>query len=61
MIYGKLEDGAELLYTEYDDLNEEDISKMITPKSRLAAFQVHDPSTPDLRDKTFPAGADNGE
>ena len=48
LIYDKLEDGAELLYTEYDDLTEEDIANMITPKEHLAAFQAHDPAAPDL-------------
>lgn len=48
LIYDKLEDGAELLYTEYDDLTEDDVLKMITPKEQLAAFQAHDPASPDL-------------
>ena len=48
LIYDKLEDGAELLYTEYDDLTEEDILNMITPQELLAAFQAHDPASPDL-------------
>ena len=35
LIYEKLEDGAELSYTEYDDLNEEKIAAMVTPKEKL--------------------------
>lgn len=42
LIYDKLEDGAEILYTEYDDLDETRIAAMITPKERLAAFVTHD-------------------
>jgi len=42
LIYDKLEDGAEILYTEYDDLDETRIAAMITPKEKLAAFVTHD-------------------
>lgn len=41
LIYEKLEDGAEILYEEIDDISEEEIVEMITPKDQLAAFQAH--------------------
>jgi Domain of unknown function (DUF4288) len=41
LIYDKLEDGAELLYTEYDEITEEEIQAMITTKEKLAAFVTH--------------------
>jgi hypothetical protein len=59
LIYDKLEDGAELLYTEYDDLTEEDIEKMITPKEKLAAFEAHDPATPQPKLPRYRLGDDN--
>lgn len=61
LIYDKLEDGAELLYTEYDDLTEEDISSMITPRERLAAFQQHDPSSPDLNPGRYREGENHDQ
>jgi hypothetical protein len=61
LIYDKLEDGAELLYTEYDDLTEDDISKMITPKELLAAFQAHDPASPDSAKRRYRAGEEDGD
>jgi tetratricopeptide (TPR) repeat protein len=41
LIYEKLEDGAEIIWTEYDDLSESQIAAMITPKEKLAAFVTH--------------------
>jgi tetratricopeptide (TPR) repeat protein len=41
LIYEKLEDGAEIIWTEYDDLDEEQIAAMVTPKEKLAAFVTH--------------------
>jgi hypothetical protein len=46
LIYDKLEDGAQLLYSEYDDLTEADIAAMITPKEQSAAFEAPDPDSP---------------
>ena len=45
LIYDKLEDGAELIYSEYDEITEEEIAAMITPKEKLAAFEFHGPET----------------
>ena len=41
LIYEKLEDGAEVLYSEYEDITEEQIAAMVTPKEKLAAFLTH--------------------
>jgi Domain of unknown function (DUF4288) len=43
LIYEKLEDGAEVLYSEYEEITEEEIAAMITPKEKLAAFLTHGP------------------
>ena len=43
LIYDKLEDGAELLYEEYEEISEEEIAAMVTPKEKLAAFEMHGP------------------
>jgi hypothetical protein len=43
LIYDKLEDGAELIYEEYEDVTEEEIAAMVTPKEKLAAFEKHGP------------------
>jgi hypothetical protein len=43
LIYEKLEHGAELLYSEYDEITEEEIVEMSTPKDELAAFKLHSP------------------
>jgi hypothetical protein len=43
LIYDKLEDGAELIYTEFEEIAEEEIAAMVTPKEKLAAFQIHGP------------------
>jgi hypothetical protein len=41
LIYDRLEDGAELIYEEYEEITEEEIAAMITPKEKLAAFEKH--------------------
>jgi hypothetical protein len=43
LIYEKLEDGAELLYADYEEITEEEIAAMVTPKEKLAAFEMHGP------------------
>jgi hypothetical protein len=43
LIYDKLEDGAELIYEEYEEITEEEIAAMVTPKEELAAFKKHGP------------------
>jgi hypothetical protein len=43
LIYEKLEDGAEVLYSEYEEITEEEIAAMVTPKEKLAAFVTHGP------------------
>jgi hypothetical protein len=42
-IYDKLEDGAELIYEEYEEITEEEIAAMVTPMDKLMAFGNHDP------------------
>jgi hypothetical protein len=43
LIYDKIEDGAELIYEEYEEITEEEIAAMVTPKEKLAAFESHGP------------------
>jgi hypothetical protein len=43
LIYDKLEDGAELIYEEYEEITEDEIAAMVTPKEKLAAFELHSP------------------
>jgi hypothetical protein len=43
LIYDKLEDGAELIYEEYEEITEEEIAAMVTPMEKLAAFELHGP------------------
>jgi hypothetical protein len=43
LIYDKLEDGAELIYEEYQEITEEEIAAIVTPKEKLAAFEKHRP------------------
>jgi hypothetical protein len=38
VIYEKLEDGAEISWTEYDDLSSEEIEKFVCPKDELEVF-----------------------
>ena len=38
VIYEELEDGAEIFYSEYEDLSEESLAKVITPKEQLSVF-----------------------
>src|SRR5436190_1258095 len=38
VIYEELEHGAEILYTEYEDVSSDDLAKMITPKEQLSVF-----------------------
>ena len=47
LIYEKLEDGAELIWTEYDDLDEAQIAAMVTEKDSLAAFLTHGQGLPE--------------
>ncbi len=42
VIYEKLEDGAEIIYEEYDEITDDEITAMVTPKEKLAAFEKHD-------------------
>ena len=48
LIYDKLEDGAELIYEEYEEVTEEEISAMMTPKEKLAAFEAHGPEQNEM-------------
>jgi hypothetical protein len=41
LIYEDLEDGTELIYEEFEEISEEEIAAMISPKEQLAAFQCH--------------------
>jgi hypothetical protein len=41
LIYDQLEDGAELLYEEFDEISEEEIAEMVKPKEQLAVFRQH--------------------
>ena len=50
LIYEPLEDEAEIIWTEYDDLSEEQIAAMITPRERLGAFIVHSEESPVTRE-----------
>jgi hypothetical protein len=43
LIYDKLEDGAELIYEEYEEITEEQIAAMVTPKEKLRVFEMHGP------------------
>ena len=45
LIYEKLEDGAEILYSEYDEITEAEIAEMVTPKEQLGAYIKHSPSS----------------
>jgi tetratricopeptide (TPR) repeat protein len=49
LIYDKLEDGSEIIWTEYDDLDEAQIAAMVTPKEKLAAFVTHGQESPESR------------
>ena len=39
VIYDEFEHGAEILYSEYEDLSEDALAKMITPKEQLSIFE----------------------
>lgn len=41
LIYDKLEDGAELIYQEIDEITEEEITGMIKSKDELSVFKWH--------------------
>ncbi|HZB88772.1 MAG TPA: DUF4288 domain-containing protein [Terracidiphilus sp.] len=43
LIYETLEDGAELIYEEFEEITEEEIAAIVTPKEKLAAFEKHGP------------------
>ena len=43
LIYDKLEDGAELIYEKYEEITEDEIAAMVTPKEKLTAFDAHSP------------------
>jgi hypothetical protein len=43
LIYEELEDGTELIYEEYEEITEDEIVAMVTPKEKLAAFELHGP------------------
>jgi len=43
LVYDKLEGGAELTYEEYEEITEEEIAAMVTPKEKLAVFEAHGP------------------
>ena|SRR5438270_8556921 len=45
LIYEKLEDGAEIIYEEIDDLTEEEVAALATPKEELVAFVAHGPES----------------
>jgi len=47
LIYDKLEDGAELIYEDYDEITEEEIAAMVTPMEKLTAFDAHGPERSD--------------
>ncbi len=41
LIYEKLEDGAEIMWEEQEDVKEADIQEMIKPKAQLGAIEKH--------------------
>jgi hypothetical protein len=43
LVYDKLEDGGELIYEEFEEITEEEIAGMVTPKEKLVAFEAHAP------------------
>lgn len=54
VIYEELEHGAELMFEEEVGMSEDELQKMLTPKSQLAVFdsdQPIDPSRPDYSSK----------
>ena len=56
LIYDPLEDGAELIYEEFDDLTEDEIAGMVTPKEQLAVFQWHGEEVAQGTDATSEGG-----
>jgi Domain of unknown function (DUF4288) len=45
LIYEKLEDGSEIMWKEHEDLTEQAIQEMLTPKQELGVFVTHGPDT----------------
>jgi hypothetical protein len=41
LVYEKLEDGAEIMWEEQEDLSEQDIQEMIKPRAQLGAIEAH--------------------
>lgn len=41
LVYEKLEDGAEIMWEEQEDVNEQDIQEMIKPRAQLGAIEAH--------------------
>jgi hypothetical protein len=48
LIYDKLEDGSELIYEDYEEMTEEEIAALVTPKEKLAAFEKHGPEQSEI-------------
>ncbi|HEY4008589.1 MAG TPA: DUF4288 domain-containing protein [Acidobacteriaceae bacterium] len=49
LIYEKLEDGSEIMWEEHEDLSEQEIEAMITPKEQLRAFETHGPDASEAQ------------
>ncbi len=41
LVYEKLEDGAEIMWEEQEDVSEQDIQEMIKPRAQLGAIEAH--------------------
>jgi hypothetical protein len=54
LIYEKLEDGAEIMWEEQEDVSEQDIQEMIKPRALLGAIEVH-----GTKRKKAPMGGNN--
>lgn len=53
VIMDELEDGAEIAYEEMEDLSEDEVQDLLSPREELGIFQVSepDPSTPNYASK----------
>jgi hypothetical protein len=41
LVYEKLEDGAEIMWEEQEDVSEQDIQEMIKPRTQLGSIEAH--------------------
>ena len=48
LVYDKLEDGAEIIYEELEEISENEIAAMVTPKEQLIAIQAHGSAQTEL-------------